>query len=70
MTSPNNEPNANQPKIPSSNEPCEQDSPVGQSPTLSDEALAQQQEQYRRAYIEQLRRMSCPGCGDEGDLPF
>lgn len=25
----------------------------------------QTQEQYRRAYIEQLRRPSCPGCGED-----
>ncbi len=40
-----------------------------QRPPLTDEALAKQQEQYRQAYLEQLRRMSCPGCGDDGMLP-
>lgn len=29
---------------------------------LDDEAL---QAEYRRAFIEQLRRRSCPGCGEE-----
>jgi hypothetical protein len=24
------------------------------------------QAQYRQAYLEQLRRQSCPGCGDDG----
>lgn len=37
--------------------------------TLSDEDLAKQEE-YRRAYLEQLRRQSCPGCGDDGSIPF
>ena len=23
------------------------------------------QEEYRKAYLEQLRRMSCPGCGED-----
>ena len=32
-----------------------------QEQQLSDEQL---QEQYRQAYLEQLRRRSCPGCGD------
>ena len=26
------------------------------------------QEEYRRAYLLQLKRQSCPGCGDEGSL--
>ena len=29
-----------------------------------------QQAEYRKAYIEQLRRMSCPGCGEDPTLPF
>ncbi len=29
-----------------------------------------QQAEYRRAYLEQLRRMSCPGCGEDPTLPF
>jgi hypothetical protein len=63
-----------------SNDPTPQPEPVKESiadalktdaaPPLNDEALAQQQEQYRQAYIEQLRRMICPGCGDDGVLPF
>ncbi len=32
-----------------------------QTQQLSDEEL---QEQYRQAYLEQIRRQSCPGCGD------
>lgn len=34
--------------------------------SLSDAEL---QEQYRKEYLEQLRRRSCPGCG-EGDAFF
>jgi hypothetical protein len=34
---------------------------------LQDEA---QQAEYRKAYLEQLRRMSCPGCGEDPTLPF
>ena len=34
---------------------------------LSNEA---QQADYRQAYLEQLRRMSCPGCGEDPTLPF
>ncbi len=37
---------------------------------LSEEQLAKQQEQYRIAYLEQLRRRSCPGCGDDGSIPY
>lgn len=29
--------------------------------SLSEEQIAMQQEEYRRAYLEQLRRRSCPG---------
>ena len=36
---------------------------------LSDEDLAKQEE-YRLAYLEQLRRRSCPGCGDDGSIPY
>jgi hypothetical protein len=32
---------------------------------LDDEQL---QAEYRKAYIEQLRRQSCPGCGDSDIL--
>lgn len=28
------------------------------------------QAEYRKAYLEQLRRMSCPGCGEDPTLPF
>jgi hypothetical protein len=34
---------------------------------LDDEAL---QAEYRKAYLEQLRRMSCPGCGEDPTVPF
>ncbi len=37
---------------------------------LSEEQLAKQQEEYRMAYLEQLRRRSCPGCGDDGSIPY
>ena len=37
---------------------------------LSEEQLAKQQEEYRIAYLEQLRRRSCPGCGDDGSIPY
>ena len=36
---------------------------------LSDEDLAKQEE-YRLAYLEQLRRRSCPGSGDDGSIPY
>lgn len=40
--------------------------------SLTSEELAQlsdpdKQEQFRREYLNQLRRLSCPGCG-EGEL--
>ena len=35
------------------------------SSPLSDAEL---QEQYRKDYIEQLKRMSCPGCGEDPPL--
>lgn len=41
-----------------------------QNPTLTEEQLATQQEEYRKAYLEQLRRQSCPGCGDDGIVPY
>lgn len=28
------------------------------------------QEAYRKAYLEQLRRQNCPGCGDDGVSGF
>lgn len=40
------------------------------APPRTDEALAKLQVQYRLAYLEQLRRMSCPGCGDDGLSPL
>ncbi len=55
-------------KEPSSDLTAQESKP--DSPPLTDEALAAQQEQYRQAYLQQLRRMSCPGCGDDGVLPF
>ena len=40
----------------------EQDYSSVSASKLEDEAL---QVEYRRAFIEQLRRRSCPGCGEE-----
>jgi hypothetical protein len=37
---------------------------------LADVSTDAQQAEYRRAYLEQLRRMSCPGCGEDPTLPF
>ena len=37
---------------------------------LADLSNEVQQAEYRRAYLEQLRRMSCPGCGENPTLPF
>lgn len=66
MTTPSNEPLKNQsPESPSQPSLANQE-----APSLPEESLAAQQEQYRKAYIEQLRRMSCPGCGDDGDIPL
>ncbi len=66
MNAPSNEPNQRPRTPPEASEP---ESPSESQP-LTDEALAAQQEQYRQAYLQQLRRMSCPGCGDDGVLPF
>lgn len=38
-----------------------------ESEILQDDA---KQAEYRKAYLEQLRRMSCPGCGEDPTLPF
>jgi hypothetical protein len=39
-----------------------------QGPETNDEKAtltdAETQEKYRAAFLEQLRRLSCPGCGD------
>lgn len=35
--------------------------PEGKDNQLEQETL---QKKYRQAYLEQLRRMSCPGCGE------
>lgn len=37
---------------------------------LADLFTDAQQAEYRKAYLEQLRRMSCPGCGEDPTLPF
>jgi hypothetical protein len=37
---------------------------------LSDLENPEIQEKYRKAMIEQIKRQSCPGCGDDGPLPF
>ena len=34
-------------------------------PELDDQVL---QERYRKAFIEQIKRRQCPGCGDDGAL--
>ncbi|MDZ4852636.1 MAG: hypothetical protein SGI77_25385 [Pirellulaceae bacterium] len=28
------------------------------------------QAEYRKAYLEQLKRMSCPGCGEDPTIPY
>jgi hypothetical protein len=66
MNSPSNEP---VPAPKTSPELPAQETKPDSSP-LTDEAMAAQQEQYRQAYLQQLRRMSCPGCGDDGILPL
>ncbi|MDZ4848230.1 MAG: hypothetical protein SGI77_02965 [Pirellulaceae bacterium] len=38
-----------------------------ESSDLENEVL---QAEYRKAYLEQLKRMSCPGCGEDPSLPF
>lgn len=49
--------------------PAEQ--PAVENPqTLADLQNAERQADYRKAYLEQLRRMSCPGCGEDPTLPF
>lgn len=35
---------------------------------LPKDATGDMQAQYRQAYLEQLRRRSCPGCGDDEQL--
>ncbi len=67
MNAPSNEPNSQPEPV---QEVIADASKADAAPPLTDEALAKQQEQYRQAYLEQLRRMSCPGCGDDGMLPF
>ncbi len=66
MNAPSNEPTTQ----PEPNQESAADGSKTESPPLNDEVLANQQEQYRQAYLKQLRRMSCPGCGDDGVLPF
>lgn len=44
------------------------ESPTGEPPTASDNAQlddAELQERYRKEYLAQLRRLSCPGCGED-----
>ncbi len=53
-----------QPKPP----PTDADAPLD-SKDLAHLADPQTQEEYRRAYLEQLRRRACPGCGDDGSIP-
>jgi len=70
---PSSNPNRNhQPSEPCSVEHSSEVTPDGQATQelkLSDEDLAKQEE-YRLAYLEQLRRRSCPGCGDDGSIPY
>ncbi len=42
------------------------DTQQASTPQLTDAEL---QEQYRQEYLIQLRRLSCPGCGEGGE-PF
>jgi hypothetical protein len=51
----------------SSNEESSVQHPESETPDLKNEAL---QAEYRKAYLEQLRRMSCPGCGEDPTIPF
>jgi len=52
-------------------EPESVTAPTGDVPgPLADLSNDAQQDEYRRAYLEQLRRMSCPGCGEDPTLPF
>ena len=51
------------------------DKPTGEAVTKPPQELeadlnTEQQAEFRRAYLEQLRRMSCPGCGDDPTLPY
>ena len=44
------------------------ESPAGETPIASDNAQledAELQERYRQEYLTQLRRLSCPGCGED-----
>ena len=66
------------------NEPINANGPANNQPTpesvngptgeateeLADLSNEAQQAEYRRAYLEQLGRMSCPGCGEDPTLPF
>lgn len=60
-------------------EPARGQSPGNDTPPAENQLTTEQladlqspatQQAYRRAYLEQLRRQSCPGCGDEGPLSF
>lgn len=67
MTSPSHDPKDSKGEIPQEASATPVSPESGQE--LSEEALAKQQEAYRQAYLLQLRRMSCPGCGDDGIIP-
>ena len=45
-------------------------SPEDTEQELSDLENAGNQEEYRKAFIEQMKRRACRGCGDDGPLPF
>ena len=48
--------------------PTDTDTPLDPK-DLADLANQQTQDEYRRAYLQQLRRRACPGCGDDGSIP-
>lgn len=43
--------------------PSAEDQPTSTQPPVSDDQTADQDELYTR-YLEQQRRLSCPGCGE------
>ncbi len=68
MTTPGYDPHQVEQPLPAASDSTGPTSEAPDDPNL--EALAKQQEEYRKAYLEQLRRMSCPGCGDDGSIPM
>ncbi len=44
------------------------ESPIGEKPASNDDAQledAELQARYRQEYLAQLRRLACPGCGED-----